>query len=153
MMRRSNRRDMGISAILFRGRARLRPSRFFSRSVGSAGASPSHIAILFFLLLSRAALADVDPSTLTGKVMCGYQGWFAAPGDGLGRGWYHWSMDPARFEPGHCKIDLWPDLSELDADERYATAFKLADGRAAEVYSAQNAKTVLRHFKWMRDYG
>src|SRR5262249_33732233 len=62
--------------------------------------------------------ADVDPSTLTGKVMCGYQGWFATPGDGLGRGWCHWSMDPKQFEPGHCKIDLWPDVSELDADER-----------------------------------
>ncbi|MGA2496483.1 MAG: hypothetical protein ABSH20_02005, partial [Tepidisphaeraceae bacterium] len=29
----------------------------------------------------------VDPSTLTGKVMAGYQGWHAAEGDGLGRGW------------------------------------------------------------------
>src|SRR5438132_1536787 len=32
----------------------------------------------------------VDPSTLTGKVMCGYQGWFAAEGDAAGRGWTHW---------------------------------------------------------------
>ena len=33
----------------------------------------------------------VDRSTLTGKVMSGYQGWFAAEGDGCGRGWYHWN--------------------------------------------------------------
>jgi hypothetical protein len=94
----------------------------------------------------------VDARTLVGKVMCGYQGWFAAEGDGAGRGWYHWS-GRGGFKPGSCKIDLWPDVSELDPDERYATPFKLADGRAAEVYSAFNRKTVLRHFKWMKDYG
>ncbi|MCY3018614.1 MAG: glycoside hydrolase family 71/99-like protein [Planctomycetota bacterium] len=94
----------------------------------------------------------VDRSTLNGKVMCGYQGWFAAQGDACGRGWYHWNGKDG-FKPGSCKIDLWPDVSELDPDERYATAFKLADGRTAEVFSAFNAKTVLRHFKWMRDYG
>lgn len=94
----------------------------------------------------------VDCSTLTGKVMCGYQGWFAAEGDGCGRGWYHWNGKDG-FKPGSCKIDLWPDVSELDADERYATPFKHADGRAAEVFSSFNAKTVQRHFKWMRDYG
>ncbi len=94
----------------------------------------------------------VDRSTLKGKIMCGYQGWFAAEGDGCGRGWYHWTGRDG-FKPGSCKIDLWPDVSELDKDERYATAFVRADGRAAEVFSAFNSKTVLRHFNWMRDYG
>ena len=50
------------------------------------------------------------PRRLTGKVMCGYQGWHAAEGDGLGRGWYHWQRD-GQFKPGFCKIDLWPDVS------------------------------------------
>jgi hypothetical protein len=99
-----------------------------------------------------ASVRGVDTSTLTGKVLCGYQGWHAAEGDGAGRGWYHWQGRQG-FKPGSCNIDLWPDVSELGADERYATAFRLADGRAAEVYSAFNAKTVLRHFKWMHDYG
>jgi hypothetical protein len=94
----------------------------------------------------------VDTKTLTGKVMCGYQGWFAAEGDGCGRGWYHWNGKNG-FKPGSCKIDLWPDVSELDPDERYATPFKHADGRAAEVYSAFNAKSVIRHFKWMKECG
>jgi len=94
----------------------------------------------------------VDPSTLTGKVLCGYQGWFAAQGDACGRGWYHWAGKDG-FKPGSCKIDLWPDVSELDPDERCATPFKHADGRTAEVFSAFNAKTVLRHFKWMQDCG
>ena len=94
----------------------------------------------------------VDTRTMTGKVLCGYQGWFAAEGDGCGRGWYHWHGRQG-FKPGSCKIDLWPDVSELDADERYATPFLRADGRPAEVYSAFNSKTVIRHFKWMQDYG
>ena len=94
----------------------------------------------------------VDRKTLTGKVLCGYQGWFTAEGDGAERGWHHWGRG-RRFEPGRCTIDLWPDTSELDADERYATAFKHADGRPAEVFSSFNRKTVLRHWQWMQQYG
>ena len=47
----------------------------------------------------------VDATALRGKVLCGYQGWFTAPGDGSGRGWRHY---PARgqFRPGFCGIDL-----------------------------------------------
>ncbi|HZV34411.1 MAG TPA: glycoside hydrolase family 71/99-like protein [Verrucomicrobiae bacterium] len=94
----------------------------------------------------------VDTQTLAGKVMCGYQGWFVCEGDGAGRDWFHWSGRNG-FQPGSCKIDLWPDVSELDADERYVTPFKHADGTPAEVFSAFNRKTVLRHFKWMKEYG
>src|SRR5262245_47932998 len=93
----------------------------------------------------------VDRSTLMGKVMCGYQGWHAAEGDGCGRGWYHWAGKDG-FKPGSTNVDLWPDVSELDADERYPTPFRTQEGKVAEVYSAFNTKTVLRHFKWMREY-
>lgn len=98
------------------------------------------------------SIRGVDTTTLRGKVLCGYQGWFAAEGDGSGAGWAHYGSG-GRFEPGRCSIDLWPDMSEMDADEKYATAFKHADGTAASVFSSYNRKTVLRHFKWMRDYG
>jgi hypothetical protein len=94
----------------------------------------------------------VDRATLTGKILCGYQGWHAAEGDACGRGWYHWTGRNG-FKPGSTNVDLWPDVSELDPEERYPTAFKTAAGKAAEVYSAVNAKTVRRHFKWMQDYG
>jgi hypothetical protein len=94
----------------------------------------------------------VSCSTMTGKVMCGYQGWFTTPGDGSGRGWRHY---PARgpFRPGRCGIDLWPDVSELDEDEKIATPFRHKDGRVAHVFSSHNRKTVLRHFRWMKEYG
>lgn len=94
----------------------------------------------------------VDARTMTGKVLCGYQGWFAAEGDGAGRGFYHW-QGRRGFQPGSCTIDMWPDMTEMDADERYPTPFRHADGRVAEVFSSFNRKTVLRHFAWMKQYG
>jgi hypothetical protein len=94
----------------------------------------------------------INRSTLTGKVVCGYQGWFTTPGDSSGRGWRHYSPR-ARFEPGRCGIDLWPDVSELDDDEKYPTPFRHADGRVAHVFSSHNRKTVLRHFRWMQEHG
>jgi len=98
--------------------------------------------------------AGVDQSTMTGKVLCGYQGWFTTPCDGLGRGWFHWGPGGGeKFEPGDCKIDLWPDVSELSSQERCDTAFRTASGQVAQVFSSFNRPTVLRHFKWMREYG
>lgn len=96
----------------------------------------------------------VDTSTLDGKVMCGYQGWFACEGDGSDFGWFHWSKSRNRpLAPGNAKVDMWPDVSELGPEERFPTGFKHVDGRAAEVFSSFNKPTVLRHFQWMRDYG
>ena len=94
----------------------------------------------------------VDTTTLKGKVMCGYQGWFAAEGDGSGLGWVHFGRNKA-FRPGHCAIDLWPDMSDMDDDEKYATPFKHADGKTAHIFSSYNRKTILRHFQWMKEYG
>lgn len=96
----------------------------------------------------------MEATTLTGKVMCGYQGWFSCPGDGNELGWTHWARSSRRpFGPGNVTVDLWPDVRELEKDERFTTSFKHADGRPAEVYSSSNEKTIDRHFRWMRDYG
>ena len=95
----------------------------------------------------------VDRSTLTGKVMCGYQGWFNVEGDGADRGFRHWTKKAGPLAPGNASIDLWPDVSELSNDERFATRFQHADGRAAEIFSSFKSATVLRHFRWMQDYG
>ncbi len=35
---------------------------------------------------------DIDATTLDGKVLCGYQGWFNTPGDGSGFGFTHWGQ-------------------------------------------------------------
>lgn len=88
-------------------------------------------------------------NTLTGKVMCGYQGWFAAEGDGTGLRWQHYGFG----KPGGCSIDLWPDVRELGKDELFDAPLQMADGKAAQVFSSANEKTVHRHFEWMRDNG
>ena len=93
----------------------------------------------------------MDPTTLDRKLMTGYQGWFACPQDGSPfNQWVHWfrNNNPTAT---NATVDFWPDISELDADELFPTAMTLTNGSPAKVYSAFNQKTVLRHFKWMKD--
>ncbi len=121
-----------------------------------AQAAPlSRDAVLTQTLVSYTGptVHGVDTSTLTGKLMCGYQGWFNAEGDGAGRGWVHWNKRGGPIGPGNINVDLWPDVSELGPDERFATEFKHADGSVAELFSSFKKATVLRHFEWMRQYG
>lgn len=96
----------------------------------------------------------VDTRSLHAKALCGYQGWFNAEGDGAGRGFTHWVKGPSPIPaPGNIRVDLWPDLSEFPADERFATQLKYKDGKPGEVFSSFNRQTVLRHFQWMRSAG
>ena len=100
------------------------------------------------------SIPGADPSTLKGKVMTGYQGWFNCEGDGANLGWTHWTKNSRKpFGPGNITVDLWPDVSEYDDDELYTTAFSYPDGTPAKTFSSHNRKTVLRHFEWMREYG
>lgn len=96
----------------------------------------------------------VDTSTLTDKVMTGYQGWFNCEGDGANLGWTHWARNKNKpFGPGNVTVDLWPDVSEYSPEELFDAGFKLADGSPGKVFSSYKRETVLRHFRWMREYG
>jgi len=97
------------------------------------------------------AAAVVDRTTLDGKLMAGYQGWFAAEGDGSGRGWRHFGGE--RLGPGRCTFDLWPELRELGPDEQYPSPFRNSAGEPQPLFSSFHPQTVDRHFAWMRDYG
>ncbi|NHE58700.1 glycoside hydrolase family 71/99-like protein [Cyclobacterium plantarum] len=89
-------------------------------------------------------------TSLDQLVMAGYQGWFAAEGDGSDRGWYHYQR-AGKFEPGFSTIDFWPEVKEYS--QTYETAFRHQDGSPAFVYSPYDEESVDLHFKWMKDYG
>jgi hypothetical protein len=98
-------------------------------------------------------IQPVDFQTLDGKVMFGYQGWFLHPDDGsVYARWRHWGGTMS--SPEELTVDMFPDVREYEADELYPTGgFTYADGRPVKVYSAYTKKTVMRHMKWLRDYG
>jgi YD repeat-containing protein len=111
--------------------------------------------VLLFICLFRlhvSAQDTVDATTLVGKYMCGYQGWFQCPGDGSGGGWFHWfnSQDPTH---ANLNVDLLPDFSEYDTSELFSTKMTYADGSTLRLNSSYRETTELRHFKWMKDYG
>jgi len=96
----------------------------------------------------------VDATTLHHKVMCGYQGWFRCPGDAADLGWVHWSRNAQRIAPETLTFEMWPDMHEYPTTERYlAPGFTYPDGTPADLFSSDNAATVLRHFAEMRQYG
>ena len=110
------------------------------------------LSILLFIY-QQEIKAQTEDTSILGKVLTGYQGWFNSDSDGSGLDWKHYKTASGAFEPGEVTIDFWPDMSEADADEKYETAFTKIDGSAATVFSSANTKTVNRHFKWMDDYG
>lgn len=114
--------------------------------------------VLVIILILIAALKQpiqaqvVDATSMENKIMAGYQGWFCTPGDNPNdkQGWSH-LFNANLTRPG---FDTWPDMSEYSADEKAAVpGFTHPDGSQAYLYSAQNQKTVLRHFQWMKQYG
>ncbi len=95
----------------------------------------------------------VDATTLKGKVMTGYQGWFGTPNDLADNGgWRHWARNNT-MTPENFTIDMWPDLTEYDP----ATLARAADvvtggGEPAYLFSSRNYAAVQKHFRWMRKH-
>ena len=106
--------------------------------------------ILTMCPAALCAAGAVDPNTLENKVLIGYQGWFTCPSDGSQR-WTHWSRGVPAAET--LTVELYPDLSELDADERCEVPGMTIGGKPAYLFSSRNPKTVSRHFRWMKEYG
>ncbi|MBO9204714.1 MULTISPECIES: glycoside hydrolase family 71/99-like protein [Niastella] len=117
---------------------------------------PKQIILLIAIFYIVAAHAQPKHSnnsgfpSYKGLVMAGYQGWFNAPDDGANRGWFHYA-NRGKFQPGDCKIDCWPDVTEYP--NTYKTPFLHADSSAAYVFSSFDASSVDLHFKWMQQYG
>ncbi len=113
------------------------------------------ISLAAVSLLARSSRAESAYFFMTLKHIhvVGFQGWFACPSDPAKVGWGHWfrgGADPK--DADSLAVDLWPDTSELDQDEKCNTDFKLRSGEPAYLFSDQNPKTVARQFDWMKQY-
>lgn len=130
----------------------LTPCTLLALSIAFWGSSPASLSAQENQHPVAGKIERIDCSTVTAKVVCGYQAWFRCPEDGSNTGWRHYGRG-RQLQPGQITIDLWPDVSELPAEERFATEFRHADGRVAEVYSSYREAAVRMHFRWMQEYG
>jgi len=143
--------DLKDAVICFQVCTGMNPSVNIAADINKDGDIDVEEAI--FVLHTLANMIDSD--TMYGKFIAGYQGWFSCPGDGSKISntwghWFHWDTTP---DAVNLKVDMWPDMSELDEDELFSTNMKMPDGTPAKLFSAYKEKTVLRHFKWMQEYG
>ena len=106
--------------------------------------------LVSLVLACFAQAADVDPSSIDKKVLLGYQGWFACASDDAGR-WVHWFRGVPTLDA--LTVDMYPDLSELEPDEQCPVPNMTIGDKPAYLFSSRNAKTVNRHFRWMKEYG
>ncbi len=98
---------------------------------------------------SAGSAGAVDASTIDKKLLYGYQGWFAAKGDGAPPNrWVHWFKNDTPTA-ANLTFEMWPDLSEFGAAELFPTSLTLG-GKPAMLYSAWTEASVVRHFKWMQ---
>ncbi|KAL6895231.1 hypothetical protein HDV57DRAFT_1565 [Trichoderma longibrachiatum] len=96
------------------------------------------------------AAAAIDASTIQGKWLYGYQGWFRKPGPGVNN---HWSADGQTPGPNNIEIDFIPDVSQYPANCLFDTALTLPNGQPAKFYDSTCDGVVDLHFKWMQQYG
>ena len=84
---------------------------------------------------------------IVGKVIAGYQGWFANAGDG----------SPVGNQPGgngHLNMKGYPDLREFPSSEQFATPWgNLGNGTPGNMFSSDRAFTANLHTTWMGQYG
>jgi hypothetical protein len=107
----------------------------------------------FMAASATAQTTRVDASTLAGKVVVGYQGWFRCPGDGSpANAWSHWSRGGAP-SAATITIDASPDTSGLPAASRCIVPGMTTQGQPAYLFSSFPRETAQTHFRWMREYG
>jgi hypothetical protein len=91
-------------------------------------------------------------SDIIGKITTGYQGWFAAKGDGSPiDAWWHYTQDWGKVpSPTNQGIKSWPDVRDYAAT--YQTGYaNLGNGQPAKLFSSFSDQTVQVHFQWMKD--
>jgi hypothetical protein len=89
----------------------------------------------------------VDNSTLAGKLIMGYQGWFNCTNDGTTVGWWHW------FTGSDPTVDFLPNAADYPSSQQCVTTMLDAAGNPVNLFTDANPATVETHFAWMQQYG
>lgn len=111
------------------------------------------LLIVFLLFVGSIASAQSPVGDVVGKVTVGYQGWFAAPGDGSPfGGWWHYTVSGGAPSATNTGIKSWPDTREYTT--LFPTAYNNApNGRPGNLFSSYNDQTISTQFLWMQQNG
>ena len=134
---------------------------------GKPGKNRRLIFLSFIILIfnsffnTASAQAPVDPSSIIGKVVCGYQGWFSCTGDGspINR-WTHWSITNPP-QPGvapnpnpNLTFEAYPDVSLYNPASLFQTNFaNNGDGVPSKLFSDYKQDVTDKHFELMQANG
>ncbi|EJD35932.1 hypothetical protein AURDEDRAFT_175010 [Auricularia subglabra TFB-10046 SS5] len=97
-----------------------------------------HISFALLATAGGAHAQTVDASTLTGKLVYGYQGWFRRPGETPSNN-IHWSTDG--------------NTPNANTKCLFDTDLKFPNGTTAQLYTSTCDGVVDTHFRWMRENG
>ena len=124
------------------------------------------ILLLVFLITaslynSASGQAPVDPGSIIGKVVCGYQAWFNCTGDGSPiNHWSHWSpgnTPQAGIAPNpnpNLTFDAYPDVSIYNPASLFQTNFaSQGNGNPSQLFSSFKQDVVDKHFQLMQANG
>ncbi len=120
------------------------------------------IFIIPVLLFNTAvAQGPVDPSSIIGKVVCGYQAWFNCTGDSSPiNHWSHWAPGTppqAGIAPNpnpNLTFDAYPDVSIYNPASLFQTNFvNQGNGNPAQLFSSFKQDVVDKHFELMQANG
>jgi len=112
------------------------------------------VVLLFIVFFLSGYHSASPPGDVVGKVIVGYQGWFAATGDGSPiNDWWHWTQDWSKPpSPSNLGVKSWPDMSGYTST--FQTAFpNLKNGQPAKLFSSFSDQTVNVHFQWLQRDG
>jgi hypothetical protein len=112
--------------------------------------------VTLILSVGVEAVPLIDRTSLTNKVMVGYQGWHMCPGDGNDPnvGWNHWSESGDTIGPGNYHTDIWPDVTEYSSSDLFSVPnTTLTYGGAPYLYSDFRQGATNVHWRWMMENG
>jgi hypothetical protein len=123
--------------------------------IGSALAATAVGALSVRAIAGAGTASAASPAgDVVGKITVGYQGWFAAIGDGSPiNAWWHWSNNWGQPpSPSNNNIKAWPDMREYTTTHQTAYS-NLNNGQPATLFSSFDQQAVNTHFLWMQQNG